>query len=86
MGHAKGRDGRAISYEFVRGILPFPLPQKHSWRSTFLFHIEDEEFRGSRLTGIATHDVYIRGRFVKDVASVKCLGATTLHLSNDASF
>ena len=38
------------------------------------------------LTGIATHDVYIRGRFGKDLASVKCLGATTFHLSNDASF
>ena len=37
--------------------LPFPLPQKHSWRSTFRFHIEHEQFRGLRLTGIATHDV-----------------------------
>jgi hypothetical protein len=25
--------------------LPFPLPQKHSWRSTFRFHIEHEQFR-----------------------------------------
>ena len=66
--------------------LPFPLPQKHSWRSTFRFHIEHEQFCGLRLTGIATHDVYVRGRFVKDFAGVNCLGATTLHLSNDASF
>ena len=40
--------------------LPFPLPQKHSWRSTFRFHIEHEQFCGLRLTGIATHDVYVR--------------------------
>jgi len=66
--------------------LPFPLPQKYSWWSTFRFHVEDEQFRGLRLTGIATHNVYIRGRFVKDFASVNCLRATTLHLSNDASF
>ena len=77
---------RAISYEFAREALPFPLPQKHSWRSTLRFHIEDEQFRGLRLTGIAAHAVYIRGRFVKDVAGVNCLEATTLYLSNDASF
>src|SRR5438132_13516309 len=45
--------------------LPFPLPQKHSWRSTFRFHIEDEQFRGLRLTGIATHAVVIGGRLYK---------------------
>jgi hypothetical protein len=41
--------------------LPFPLSHKLSWRSTFHFHIEDVQFRGLRLTGIATHAVYIRG-------------------------
>jgi hypothetical protein len=51
-------------------------PQKHSWRSTFRFHIEDEQFRGLRLTGIATHAVYIRGRFVKDAAGRELSGAT----------
>ena len=66
--------------------LSFRLPQKHGWRSTFRFHIEDEQFRGLRLTGIAAHDVHIRGRFVKDFAGVNRLGATTLHLSDDASF
>ena len=66
--------------------LPFPLPQKHSWRSTFRFHIEDEQFRGLRLTRIAAHAVHIRWRFVKDFAGVNCLWATALQLSNDASF
>jgi hypothetical protein len=31
------------------------------WRSAFHFYIEDEQFCGLRLTGIATHAVYIRG-------------------------
>ena len=54
--------------------LLFPIAQKHSWRRTFRFHIEDEQFRGFRLTRIAAHDVHIRGRFVKDFSSVNCRG------------
>jgi hypothetical protein len=72
-------------YDFVRGLL-FAVPQKHGWRSTLRFHIKDEQFCGLGVTGIAAHDVYIRGRFVKDLAGVNGLGTTTLHLSNDASF
>ena len=68
----------------VQSLL-FAIPYKHSWRGTFRFHIEDEQFRRLRLTGIATHAVDIRRRFVKDAASVNCLGVITLHLSNDAS-
>jgi hypothetical protein len=38
-----------------------------------------------RLTGIATHAVHIRGRFVKYFPGLNCPGGTALHLSNDAA-
>ena len=53
--------------------LPFPLPQKHSWRSTFRFYVEDEQLRRLRRTSIATHAVNIRGRFVKHFAGANGL-------------
>jgi hypothetical protein len=57
----------------------------HCWRSAYLLHKEDQKLRGLRLTGIATPEVYVSRRFVKDFAGVNCLGFATLQSSNDAS-
>src|SRR5215472_11016348 len=61
------------------------FPHSHSWRDALLLHIENKKPYGLRRTRVATRDVYICGRLVKDFAGLNGLGFTTLHLSNDAS-
>src|SRR5678815_1572044 len=68
-----------------RTALPFPFSEKHRLRSTFLFHVEHEQFCWLGITGIATHGMYIRWRFGKDLTGVNCLWAFTFHLSNESS-
>src|ERR1700754_3941171 len=77
-----GVTGKALH----RRALLVPVIQDHRWRSAFRLHIEDGQFRGLRLTGVATHDVYVSRGFVEDAAGVDGLLATTLHLRNDTSF
>ena len=72
----------------MSSYLPFSvgsLGNSYGWRSTYLFHKEDEELSGLRLAGVATVDVYVSGRFVEHLASVNRLGFATFQLSDDAS-
>src|ERR1051326_7213931 len=64
---------RTLVYERVRvhtSTRSVGFPHNHSWRSTCLFHKEDEKCCGLRRTRVATVHVYIRWGFVKDFASM----------------
>ncbi|OIM94403.1 hypothetical protein BLN97_10855 [Bradyrhizobium elkanii] len=60
------------------------MADKYGRRHASTFQIEDNEFRRLCRAGVAAHNVYVRGPFIKDLASIDGLGGFTSNLRDNA--
>jgi hypothetical protein len=75
----------------IEKLLVFPLSCEHLFRgnksrNALILHKENKELRGFRLTGVATHDVYVLWTLVEGLAWDKRYFLATSDLHHNRPF